>query len=94
MTETTERIYTINGEIVSEAAYRAWLDERRGGSGFWLTMNEKRIGGVAIHTSDSFLSRLFLFWSFRGKIGYLRGKGIFPWKGCFLGSGDTTLYFL
>lgn len=34
MTETTERIYTINGEIVSEAAYRAWLDERRGGSGF------------------------------------------------------------
>ena len=33
-TQTEERIYTINGEVVSEAMYRAWLDERRGGSGF------------------------------------------------------------
>lgn len=33
-TETTERIYTINGMIVTEAQYKAWLEERRGGSGF------------------------------------------------------------
>lgn len=33
-TATTEKVYTINGQIVSEAQYRAWLDERRGGSGF------------------------------------------------------------
>ena len=38
----------------------------------------KRIGGGEIYTSDSFLSRLFLFWCFRGKIGVLRGKGIIP----------------
>jgi hypothetical protein len=31
---TTEKVYTINGQIVTEAMYRAWLDERRGGSGF------------------------------------------------------------
>ena len=29
-----EKVYTINGQIVSEAMYKAWLDERRGGSGF------------------------------------------------------------
>lgn len=33
-TETTERIYVINGEVVSKSQYEAWLDERRGGSGF------------------------------------------------------------
>ena len=33
-TATTETTYVINGQIVSESAYRAWLDERRGGSGF------------------------------------------------------------
>jgi hypothetical protein len=31
---TTEKVYTINGQIVTEAMYRAWLDERRDGSGF------------------------------------------------------------
>lgn len=45
MNTTTEtKVYTINGQIVSEAMYRAWLDERRGGSGFWW-YEWKRIGG-------------------------------------------------
>jgi hypothetical protein len=33
-TNTEEKVYTINGMIVTEAQYKAWLDERRGGSGF------------------------------------------------------------
>ena len=33
-TATTEQVYVINGEIVSKAQYEAWLDIRRGGSGF------------------------------------------------------------
>ena len=33
-TTTEEKVYTINGQVMTEAAYRAWLDERRGGSGF------------------------------------------------------------
>jgi len=33
-TATTETTYVINGQVMTEAAYRAWLDERRGGSGF------------------------------------------------------------
>lgn len=35
MTETTATTtYVINGQVMTEAQYRAWLDERRGGSGF------------------------------------------------------------
>lgn len=31
---TTEKVYIVNGEIVSESQYKVWLDIRRGGSGF------------------------------------------------------------
>ena len=34
MTNTEEKVYVINGEVVSKAQYEAWLDIRRGGSGF------------------------------------------------------------
>ena len=33
-TQTTETTYVIDGQVVSEAAYHAWLEIRRGGSGF------------------------------------------------------------
>ena len=33
-TNTTEKTYEVAGMIMTEAQYRAWLDERRGGSGF------------------------------------------------------------
>ena len=33
-TNTTETTYVIDGQVVSEAAYHAWLEIRRGGSGF------------------------------------------------------------
>ena len=33
-TQTEEKVYIVDGQVVSKAQYEAWLDIRRGGSGF------------------------------------------------------------
>ena len=31
---TTEKVYIVDGQVMTETQYRVWLDIRRGGSGF------------------------------------------------------------